>query len=70
MRSGLFVALARASTRPVAEVKQQNLANTVWAFATAKQSDEQLFVALARAAMGPVAEFKHRISPTRHGHLQ
>ena len=49
----LFVALARAAMRPVAEVEAQDLANTAWAYARVKQSDEKLFVALARAAMRP-----------------
>ena len=40
------------------EFKPQNLANTAWAFATAKQLDAHLFSALARMAERRVGEFK------------
>ena len=46
----LSVALARAAERRLGDFNVQELANTVWAFATANQSEAQLFAALARAA--------------------
>ena len=39
-----------AAERRVGDFNAQGLANTVWAFATACQSDAPLFAALARAA--------------------
>ena len=45
----LFKALARAVEWRLGEFDAQSFANTAWAFATLKQSDEKLFVALAKA---------------------
>ena len=53
----LFTVLARAAERRMCEFKAQELANTVWAFATASQWDVPLFAALARAAARRVGEF-------------
>ena len=43
--------------RRVKEFKVQELANTVWAFATVNELDEKLFAALAREAESRVSEF-------------
>ena len=42
----------------MSEFNAQDLANTAWAFATVKQSDEKLFQALASAAERRVNELK------------
>ena len=58
MDSQLFTTLARAAAeRRVGDFKTQNLANTVWAFATAGQSDVQLFKTLAWVAERHVGDF-------------
>ena len=44
------MALARAAEQRVSEFNDQELDNTVWAFATVKQSDDQLFMVLSRVA--------------------
>ena len=43
----LFVALTRKAKRHKGNLNPQDLANTVWAFATAGRCDAKLFVALA-----------------------
>ena len=56
----LFTALARAAELLLSEFNAQNLANTAWAFATVKQSDEKLFTVLARAAERQVVDFNEQ----------
>ena len=41
----------------VIDFNEQDLANTAWAFARVKQTEEKLFTALARAAEWRVSEF-------------
>ena len=54
----MFALVARVAQRCVGEFKAQNLANAVWTFATADQSDAPLFALVARAAQLRVAELK------------
>ena len=53
----LAASLARAAERRLSELKLQELANTAWAYATAKHRDERLFAALARTAKRRLSEF-------------
>ena len=46
----MFTALAAAAERRIWDLKSQEFANAVWAFATVSHKDEQLFTALARDA--------------------
>ena len=46
----LFVAVAKAGDSRMCEFKPRVIANTAWAFATAKQLGENLFTALAKRA--------------------
>ena len=50
-------ALARTAELRTGLFKPQNLANTAWAFATMRHSDEELCEALARAAEQRVGYF-------------
>ena len=54
----LFTALARAAGLCLGDFKDQDLANTAWAFVTASQQDAQLFAVLARAAELRLGDFK------------
>ena len=49
--------LARASEWRVGDSNAQSLANTVWAFATADQTDALLFAVLSRATVRCVCDF-------------
>ena len=48
--------MARAAERRLSEFNAQELANTAWAFATARDREEKLFAALARAAERRLSE--------------
>ena len=47
---------ARVAEQRASEFKVQELANTVWAFATASQPDKKLFATLANAAERPASD--------------
>ena len=51
------MALARVAEWRVGDFNAQELANTVWAYARASQSDEKLLTVLAMAAERHVSEF-------------
>ena len=57
-KGALFAALARVAELRLGDFKEQGLANTAWAFATASQQDAQLFAALARVAELRLGDFK------------
>ena len=53
----MFAALATAAKQRMTAFNPQNLANTVWAFATAGENDALLFAALATAAKQRMTAF-------------
>ena len=57
MDAQLFTALARVAVQCAVHFTVQELANLAWAFATVKQSDEEVSMALARAAEQLVSGF-------------
>ena len=53
----LFTELAREAKRRAGDFKQQDLANTAWAFATVGNADAPLFTALAREGQRRAGDF-------------
>ena len=54
----LFAALATAAEHCTSDFNQWMIANTAWAFATARQKDSPLFAVWAKAAKSHMATFK------------
>lgn len=53
----MFAALAIAAEQLVGDMNAQDIASTIWAFATVNQYEKKLFTALTRAADRRVGDF-------------